>query len=171
MENASKALLMAGGILIAIILIAVLVRTFGNVSAFQKSRLTEQEQQQLKEFNEQYTKYAGQYVYGTDVITVINKILNNTEHKMETVITLGDFSEPYTYKKYKYVNGIKQEEEITVNPGGTLSITNEDTDGFIDLPNNSLKNRAFKCIYIGYDNDYGRVNYIKFEEKKWGDLT
>ena len=73
MENASKALLMAGGILIAMLIIAVLVRSFTTVSIFQKAKLSEEEQAELVAFNEQYTKYLGQYVYGTEVITVINK--------------------------------------------------------------------------------------------------
>lgn len=77
MENASKALLMAGSILIAIIIIALLVRSFTTVSIFQKAKLTEEEQAQLVAFNEQYTKYLGQYVYGTEVLTVKNKSDDN----------------------------------------------------------------------------------------------
>ena len=77
MENASKALLMAGGILIAIIIIALLAHTFNNLSIFQKTKLTEEEQEQLIAFNEQYTKYVGQYVYGTDVLTIMNKSDDN----------------------------------------------------------------------------------------------
>lgn len=73
MENASKALLMAGGILIAIIIIALLVKSFSSVSSFQKAKLTEEEQAQIIAFNEKYTKYVGQYVYGTEVLTLINK--------------------------------------------------------------------------------------------------
>ena len=37
MENATKALLIAGGVLIAIILISVLVHTYGNIRIFQKN--------------------------------------------------------------------------------------------------------------------------------------
>lgn len=77
MENASKALLMAGGILIAIITIALLVRGFTSISAFQKAQLSEEEQAQLLAFNEQYTKYLNQYVYGTEVRTLINKYEND----------------------------------------------------------------------------------------------
>ena len=77
MENASKALLMAGGVLIAIITIAVLARTFSSVSLFQKAELTEEEQAQLVAFNEQYTKYLNQYVYGTEVRSLINKYKND----------------------------------------------------------------------------------------------
>ena len=77
MENASKALLMAGGVLIAIITIALLVRSFSSISMFQKAQLSEEEQAQLVAFNEQYTKYLKQYVYGTEVRTLINKYKDN----------------------------------------------------------------------------------------------
>ena len=77
MENASKALLIAGGILIGLLLIALLIRTFTNISIFQKTQLTEEEQAQLIAFNEQYTKYLNQYVYGTEVRTLINKYEND----------------------------------------------------------------------------------------------
>lgn len=73
MENASKALIMAGGILIAIIIIALLIKGYTNVSIFQKTKLSEEEQEKLVAFNEQYTKYLGQYVYGIEVSTLMNK--------------------------------------------------------------------------------------------------
>lgn len=77
MENASKALLMAGGVLIAIIIIALLVRSFTGIGQFQKAKLTQEEQEKLVAFNEQYTKYLNQYVYGTEVRTLINKYKND----------------------------------------------------------------------------------------------
>lgn len=73
MENASKALLIAGGILIAILIIALLVRSFTSISIFQKAKLTQEEQEQLLAFNERYTKYLNQYVYGTEVRSLLNK--------------------------------------------------------------------------------------------------
>lgn len=82
MENASKALLMAGGILIAILIIALLVKSFTSVSTFQKAKLTEEEQAQLVAFNEQYTKYLGQYVYGTEVRTLMNKYNDDKQVKV-----------------------------------------------------------------------------------------
>ena len=112
MENASKALLMAGGILIAIITIALLVRSFSSISSFQKAKLSEEEQAQLIVFNEQYTKYLGQHVYGTEVRTVMNKSENNG---LVTVIVLPEGSEPPTDigqdTQYYKCNGIKYNEE------------------------------------------------------------
>lgn len=73
MENASRALMIAAGILIAIVIISVLVSTFSKMTGLQLSRLSEEERQQIIEFNEQYTKYVNQYVYGTEVGSLINK--------------------------------------------------------------------------------------------------
>ena len=77
MENASKALLIAGGVLIAIVTISLLVTSFSTINKFQMSQLSAQEQERLIAFNEQYTKYAGQYVYGTEVLTLENKYAND----------------------------------------------------------------------------------------------
>ena len=77
MENASKALIMAGGILIALIIMALLIRSYTNVSIFQKTKLSQEEQEKIVLFNEQYTKYLGQYVYGVEVRTLVNKYAND----------------------------------------------------------------------------------------------
>lgn len=73
MENASKALLMAGGVLIALIIIVLLVRSSASITIFQKTQLSKEAEEQLIEFNEQYTKYLGEYVYGTEVRSLMNK--------------------------------------------------------------------------------------------------
>lgn len=77
MENASKALLMAGGVLISIIIISLLLKSFTGIKTFQMSQLSEEEQEKLITFNEQYTKYINQYVYGTEVRSLINKYKND----------------------------------------------------------------------------------------------
>lgn len=91
MENAAKALMMAGGVLIALLILVLLVRSFTGVSNFQMSQLTEEEQEQLIAFNEQYTKYSGQYVYGIEVRSLINKYQNDN---LVNVIIIG--TEPPT---------------------------------------------------------------------------
>lgn len=178
MENASRALLIAGGVLIAVLTIALLVRSFTSISIFQKAQLSEEEQAQLIAFNEQYTKYLGQYVYGTEVITVINKSFNNKSHHVTTKIKFISLEEGYTYKGYTYNEVTKRYDKsvISIKKGNTLTIENDAENisvvkEAINHLNSSedLKTMAFKCTDIGYDLD-GRVNSIKFEEKQWGDL-
>ena len=123
MENASKALLMAGGILIAMLIIAVLVRSITTVSIFQKAKLSEEEQAQLVAFNEQYTKYLGQYVYGTEVRTLMNKYDNDKQVKVlpegiNPPTGVGQDTKYYKCTEIGYDNGKVNSitfEEVTIN--------------------------------------------------------
>lgn len=183
MENATKALLMAGGILIAIIIITLLVRTYGNIGAFQKQQLTAEEAEQIEEYNKEYTKYDGQYVYGTEVITIINRATNEKQKSgQETKIYIRIVTEEYPYKiiDYDKNTGKRTIKEITVKPNSTLVLSTEEEQkgkfmgSFIDEENNKealndLKRRAFKCTKIGYDTQTGKVNEIRFEERQFGD--
>ena len=121
MENASKALLMAGGILIAIIIIALLVRSFSTISSFQKQKLTEEEQAQLEAFNKQYTKYVGQYVYGTEVRSLMNKCESDKQSGKNYVEVIYDVEPPTgTGQETKYYQCISVQYG---NNGRVTSIT------------------------------------------------
>ena len=65
------------------------------------TQLSQEEQEQLLQFNEQYTKYLGQYVYGTEVLTLKNKYDND---KKVEVIIIGDLP-VYGENSYKYDEG------------------------------------------------------------------
>lgn len=166
MENASKALLMAAGILIAIILISLLVAMYKGVSLFQRQQVSQEDAARIEEFNSFYTKYSGRYVYGTEVITVINQTVNNKASNDVTVEVI--MQSDYTYKIGKVTYTAKS---ITVNTGEVIT----NTDGYItsiDKKNltavdGNLRTRAFQCTGITYDTTTGKVNGIKFEEKQY----
>lgn len=103
MENATKALQIAGGVLLAILIIALLVRAFTNIKIFQKAKLSEEEQAEVLAFNEQYTKYIGQYVYGTEVRSLLNKY---DDDKLVPVYITGSVpaNVPGEVKYYKCVS-------------------------------------------------------------------
>lgn len=73
MENASKALIMAGGVLISLLVIGLLVFFFNNLSSWQNTKLSSEEVQQATEFNKQYDVYARD-VYGSEILSLANKI-------------------------------------------------------------------------------------------------
>lgn len=73
MENASKALLMAGGVLIALLIVTGLIVMWTQISDFYKSGSDTDKEEQLVKFNQQYATYDRDNVLGSDVITVINK--------------------------------------------------------------------------------------------------
>lgn len=77
MENASKALIIAGSILIAIIILSVLIYVFGTYRNLAKTQEDTAQQQEIAAFNRQYEAYNKQYLYGAEVITLINKAIDN----------------------------------------------------------------------------------------------
>ena len=101
MENASKALIMAGGVLISLLVIGALLLMINQVSDYRSSETQLVSETQLAQFNEQYTRYARNDVLGVDMITLANKVADfntksggvgelNYELPITLTITLGD---------------------------------------------------------------------------------
>ena len=76
MENASKALIMAGGILIALLVVGALLLMFNQLSDYQKSNSDLVETEQLAKFNEQFTQYNRDDLEGVDLISLANKVVD-----------------------------------------------------------------------------------------------
>lgn len=121
MENASKALIIAGGILIAMIIIGLLLVMINQVGSYQSSDDKNKKNSQVAKFNldfERYTDNKG--ITGADIISLINKINDynkksndrdvsdsgltnyvNYNIKMEiTVKGFDKFNEKYAYNDY-----------------------------------------------------------------------
>ena len=79
MENASKALLMAGGMLLAILLITLLVYAWGMFSEYQNAKANLSEIEDTAEFNEQLSQYDRDDVDGYTLLSLINRIVDYNE--------------------------------------------------------------------------------------------
>lgn len=97
MENASKALLIAGGVLIAILIVSVLVVTLNIVNSNQKTREKALATEQLAEFNQKYESYNKKALRGTDIITLMKMAIENNNsatsdnpYYINVVIDLGN---------------------------------------------------------------------------------
>jgi len=79
MENASKALIIAGGVLIAMITISVFYYMYGHISEFSHVIQDDTVEEERRAFNESFTAYQKKLMYGSDVISVINKAVDNNK--------------------------------------------------------------------------------------------
>ena len=79
MENASKALLIAGGILFALLIITVLLYMNQNIITIRQTEQEKIEVEQLQKFNQEYEVYNKKLMYGAEVMSLINKMKNNNE--------------------------------------------------------------------------------------------
>ena len=135
MENATKALLIAGGVLIAIIIISMFVMMYGRMANIEKEQQEKIELEQLTAFNAEFEAFNRKVMYGTDVITLINKVTENNK---------------------KYAENNDYQIIITVN--GTV-MTNSSS-----LVGTDQEQSIFKCTKVEY-NELGRICKMEINSK------
>ena len=75
MENASKALIIAGAILLSILLISLGIMIFSNASGVIDSNAMDEVA--VNTFNQKFTQYAGTNVRGSNVNALLKSIVQN----------------------------------------------------------------------------------------------
>lgn len=165
MENASKALLMAGGILLAILILSAFVFMFSSAKNFSASQEAKTLEEQIRAFNSEYEAYNKTVMYGTDVITVINKSIDYNQRKGESGFVINiklNLDEAYSISK----NGKKINNFSTLGTKKYELLKNETIlKNFFVTDSDELKKfktSIFKCAGITYDKT-GRINSMTFE--------
>lgn len=80
MENASKALLMAAGVLIGILIISLAVYLFVSFGSTSAKIHKQNDEQQIEQFNSQFISYEGKKCTIYDVVTVANLATENNKY-------------------------------------------------------------------------------------------
>ena len=177
MENASKALIMAGSILIALIIIGVLVLFFNNLTNIKRIEEEGITVEQATEFNKQYDAYA-RNVYGSELLSIANKIsdynLRESENKGYAKIELSvkiekDMNEKFfkkgTYNSITIQNEIKKLEE-KIEEVGNISISSSTNSTFSRKIRQLAKMRTNEIEELGikkesYANELSNYNIYK----------
>ena len=90
MENAAKALLIGAGFLVGMMVISLIMIGHRQISSYYTAKEEAKEFQQLDAFNKQYTPYNRDDVRGSDLISLINKIIDfNTLNPEDEKITIS----------------------------------------------------------------------------------
>lgn len=154
MENASKALLMAAGVLIGMLILSLAVFLFMDFGATSKGIYSEVESNQLTQYNAQYTVYSGREditIY--EIVSVINLAKqNNMDYK-----DYSNFDDNYKVSVYVYRN----------NWSGDYTTKSSNIIQEILEANNKVNNttgeleNTFSCTEVLYHNN-GRVKKISF---------
>lgn len=154
MENASRALLIAGGVLISIIVISLFMLMMNSLTDYQQSNNQSQRQKQLVAFNNQFEGYLRDDVSGVDMISLINKVVyyNRTQSTAGTgeLDTGKEFGyEPITLElEFPKINGQKSTFLLAMNSSNQLF----KNDKYIFDATTSLKNTII---------DNGGINYVE----------
>ena len=136
MENASRALVMAGGMLIALMIVGALVLLFANLSNYQNQRGNQELQSQIVDFNNQFMPYDKQNLTLMELKSLYNMIQNNNKEN--------------------------ENMEITTN---ITAVYPDITKNFKEIEEDEKIIRVFKCTNVGYNKE-GRINEMSFEKVK-----
>ena len=137
MENASKALIMAGGILIAMLIIGSLVLLFTSLADYQNNESINAKQSQVAEFNNQYEPFNKDNLTLNELKSIYNKIISNNKK----------------YPEYEIETNI---EEIYRN------IATDDFTNNKIVSEDDKQTKIFKCTGIKYEGIDGRISAIYF---------
>lgn len=156
MENATKALLIAAGVLIGIMILSLAVSLYSELNAYVQSSQEAIEFNEQNAFNTQFTKYIN-YIGGE----------KQFELTIQDVVTAANLAHECNINY-----NIIEEEEINEARGNDSSlyieilldgqpIEHTIDENSVNLLNNNL-GRTYKCESIHYSEKTGRVNQISF---------
>ncbi len=167
MENASKALIMAASVLIVIVIVSAFVLMMSNLTSYQESSHQANLSAQIAEFNSQYTTYNRTNIRGSDMISLMNKIVDYNERytgeegytPMQISINMNGKNSELTFDgKNRIVTQSKYtEKNISDIVGQPSSVTGDITDG--EIRRIEKKYQQKYCNQLA--SEISNIQYIK----------
>lgn len=94
MENASKALIIAGSVLIAILLISLGLLIFKSTSGATDQTQKLGETLEVQQFNSQFLKYCGDSVKGSQVVDLCGVIIAHNGNNSSKQVSINGYNDP-----------------------------------------------------------------------------
>ena len=177
MENASKALIIAGGVLLAMIVISLFYAVFRGMGEAAGSASQDSAQKELSAFNTAYEAYDKKVMYGMDIVSVLNMaISNNKQYGIEYYDENNEFVDFYVNVIFTFngntlslKNNYQKIQEDVLDilkiPASTRikkstgnPAINPDYDPKCDAFVNNLQQKDYKCAKVSY-NDRSNIKY------------
>ena len=143
MENASKALIIAGAILISILIIAIGMFIYNNSIGSVEGALSSMDTQEIEAANKAWTNYEGKQK-GSQVKSLINKLIANADTYQEEEVKVIEFS-------------CQPRNNTTTN---NVDFTSGNLNGFINTLNGLYNQVQAKHTYT-VSLDYGGTPLIR----------
>ena len=74
MENASKALIIAGSVLLAVLIIIALIYTFSQISSLKQVEASSEEEKILTQYDKEIESFNRQGLYGSEILSLANLV-------------------------------------------------------------------------------------------------
>lgn len=175
MENASKALMIAGAVLLAILVVSLLIYFFSQPGNMYSSINDREEARTLQEFNSQYESFNRNNLYGADIVSVINKVndnkkkyADNAEYQIAISLTITEPAVAGEYGVKEPVLPVKEYEQEELY--SIVQSWEENGIVYGDYDYRTFKTATFECTGIEYSEETSRVNNMTFRFLKLSDL-
>ena len=146
MENASKALLIAGGVLLALLVISSLVMLLTNLQDYQNKTDASVLETQIAKYNSQYNTYDKDGLTLMELKSVYNKMESNNKEHPELEIK----SNILVSSGAKVINKTISICDYYLKPN------------FATIPEDHKIIKRFKCINVEYKGRDGRISRMDF---------
>lgn len=163
MENASKALIMAAGVLIGLLILSLAVYLFATFGATSAELHKENDASRINQFNTQFTQYEGKSditIY--DVVTVANLAKDNNNEYELTTASNNNFYITVTLKGNSIVNNMERmtDSQLQGLLRNEIQINTTDDEGstYQTLPTYTCK--------VTINSNTQRVSKVDFEIKR-----
>ena len=148
MENAAKALLIAGGVLLALLVISSLVMLFTNLQDYQNKTDASVLETQIANYNNQFSLYNRDGLTLMELKSIYNKIeSNNKEHP-----------------EFEIESNILDSSAKIINQPSLSICDYYLKPDFKTIPEDHKIIKRFKCIGIEYKGRDGRISRIDFKD-------
>lgn len=126
MESANKAIIMAFGMLVAVMILATIVYVFNHLKVLPQGDDLQEELEQVTAFNLEYEVYDKKIMYGVDVISVLNKAKSNNDKYVQ-----GRFFSGIGYNT-DYIIDIEVRLEKQLSESITVTYLEETYNGIVE---------------------------------------
>lgn len=167
MENASRALLIAAGVLISVLILSLAAYLYSTFNASAKDSIKQMEQTKTTSFNGQFLAYQDKddLTY-FDVLNIVNIARNANKKNEVEEITDSDLYVKVLVKGVDFTDVTRTNYETFASKSSKLSIAPSEifVDGTHEMSGKASKElKKYKCNSISYNNS-GRINKIEIVE-------
>ena len=188
MENASRALVIAGGVLLSLIIIGVVMFAYRGITSLQKEKDISLSNEQVSKINEQIEKYTKKSViYGSEVLSICNAIEDYRRKypesegypKITAIIKINAdgkndvelfFKDEYNDEQYNSTQRLKGDYDSAIetrDDKGKISMSNGKTieELYNFLKTDSQKLDSYYDLYGLNDGEYNVEEILQFLEE------
>ena len=161
MENASKALIMAGSVLIALMIIGALLLMFNNLTSYQDTNTQSEREAQIVEFNNQYETYNRNDVRGSDLYSLLNKVIDYNRRKSTEGTGTTDEGQYIAYEPMTIYYTFDNKQDMLIYDGtyGNQIFTNDyATFELTEKTTNKLDSHFKNILKTDYATEQGMIS-------------